>query len=83
MEQYKEQVRAAAANADRYSPLDSTLVIVLLRNVYDWNVGACHNKRAELSQLSPLLAPVSSSGTSMTGPRRCDGCRTTRRRTST
>ena len=36
MEQYKEQVRAAATNADRFSPLDSTLVIVLLRNVYDW-----------------------------------------------
>ena len=29
-------MRAAAANADRFSPLDSTLVIVLLRNVYDW-----------------------------------------------
>ena len=36
MEQYKEQVRAAATNADRFSPLESTLVIVLLRNVYDW-----------------------------------------------
>ena len=43
MEQYKEQMRAAATNADRFSPLDTTLVIVLLRNVYDWNVGACHN----------------------------------------
>ena len=52
MEQYKEQVRAAAANADRFSPLDSTLVIVLLRNVYDLN-GGCHNMRLS-SQLSPL-----------------------------
>ena len=29
-------MRAAVTNADRFSPLDSTLVIVLLRNVYDW-----------------------------------------------
>ena len=54
MEQYKEQMRAAAANADRFSPLDSTLVIVLLRNVYDWNVGGCHNnERPALTALTP------------------------------
>ena len=46
MEQYKEQMRAAATNAGRFSPLDSTLVIVLLRNVYDWNAGACHKRAA-------------------------------------
>ena len=32
----RQSFRAAVTNADRFSPLDSTLVIVLLRNVYDW-----------------------------------------------